>query len=1169
MKSLKKILYNLPVRSKLFLSYSLTMLLTISLGGLIMSSIIRNSIESNIESELSNSTNTILNLVKSTTDASIKNLLRAIAEKNKDIVQHFYERHIAGEMDLETAKSRAKEVLLSQSIGSTGYIYCIDSTGTIKVHPNSKLINEDISEFEFARNQTKKKAGYLEYDWANPGEAKPRAKALYMTHFAPWDWIISASTYREEFIELLKPEDFEQGVSSLRFGTTGYSYVIDGQGDFVIHPTYQGNNIRESRNSDDHTFFYEMLAKKNGNIIYSWRNPGEVNAREKLVIFNYIPELDWIVASSSYLNEFYQPLWTINYTILIVFLATLLLAFLTTYYLGRSITYPLYQLIDNFKIKTDGDFSNRMEVNSGGEIGELASYYNDFMERLENYHKKLLVSEENFRGIFEGAVEGIFKSKADGQIVSINSSLSVMLGYSNPEELIEATKNRIYHLFTKRTTGAEILNVLEEKGSVTNYETQLRKKDKSIIWVSLSIRGIQNDEELEYVEGFVNDISEQKKSELELIKRQKEIEDKNRILENQTDELKRLSAIKDDFLAMTTHELRTPLHGIIGIAESLIDGIAGDLPTKVNKDLDIIVSSGRRLSNLVNDLLVSSKLKQKDIILYQQPLHLKQNIDVVLNIHGTLKKNPGLKLENKVSDNHFVMADEERLQQVLHNLIGNAIKFTESGTITVTSEIINGNVQISISDTGVGIEQDKLEDIFLPFEQGDYSSTRKYSGTGLGLSITKQLVELHGGTIWAKSEPGKGSSFSFTLEHSRIPAVSGSLPVAKTIEIIPVKREQSISQPETNNDQQPEIVVVDDDLVNLHVVTGYLSSLNYRTIEFTSGIEAVEYVRQNKPRLILLDVMMPEMDGFQVCNAIREIYPLNELSIIFLTARNQVTDLVQGFNVGGNDYLTKPFSKNELLARVQTQFRLLEAKDRLIDLRNFANQIDTYKNLDQLFEHAFQYLAKVRHIQNGALLSEGRVISSKVDDNDFIQKIKANEQSEEEIDVLPDADSQLISIRVKGMDSHRIVLQTAEFVTGLRLEYIRNMVEQIKIIREIINKFSFDPDISKETFTIGSMLNDILYIQAAKQYCIAHTKDESIELRLSLKESTLRFREYQLLQVHRSYLINPDLVTSIEVAKNKRIDINLGKDKIPVGVNYTSTVLKTFPNLIQNGLPPQ
>ncbi len=1126
-----------------------------------MASIIRNSIESSIESELSNSTNAILYLVKSTTNASIKNLLRAIAEKNRDIVQLFYDQYKAGKIDEKTAKSKAREILLSQVIGSTGYIYCIDSTGTIKVHPNSRLIEENISQFEFVRIQKTRKAGYLEYDWANPGENEPRAKALYMVHFAPWDWIISASSYREEFIELINTKDFEESVLSLRFGTTGYSYIINDKGDFVIHPTLQGLNIKDYEHAEGYTFLQKMISAKNGSIIYSWKNPGEQEAREKLVIFNHIPELNWIVASSSYLNEFYQPLKTISYTILIVFLATLILAFLTTYYLGRSITHPLYQLINGFKLKAEGDFSNRLKSKWGGEIGELASYYNNFMQRLENYHSDLLISEENFRGIFEGAVEGIFKTTAQGRILSLNTSLALMLGYKDTEELDTSTQNQIYRLFTNQTTGPEILNFLEERGSVTHFETQLYKKDRSIIWVSLSIRGIGNEDKLEFVEGFVNDISAQKKSELELHKRQKEIEDKNRILENQTRDLKRLSAIKDDFLAMTTHELRTPLHGMVGIAESLIDGSSGELSSEVKTNLEIIVSSGKRLSNLVNDLLVSSKLKEKDIVLYQQPLHLKKNIDVVISIHQTLKSNPSLHLKNSVNDNHFVMADEERLQQILHNLIGNAVKFSDSGTISISSAIIEDKVQIRIEDNGIGIDKDKLEDIFLPFEQGDYSSTRKYPGTGLGLSITKQLIELHGGKIWVESELNKGSVFTFTLEHSKIPAVSTSLLVAKTIEILPLENRYSYPGHEIDLEPNPEIVVVDDDAVNLHVVSRYLSASNYRTVEFTSGSDAVDYIMKTKPSVILLDIMMPQMDGFQVCNIIREKFSLNELSIIFLTARNQVTDLVQGFNVGGNDYLTKPFSKNELLARVQTQFRLLEAKNRLTDLRDFANQIDTYKNLNQLFNQAFLYLINLRNVQNGALFSEGRIIATKKEDEQFIKRVRKIKQSDNEIDVLSEKGSQLISIHIKGLDSHKIILQSTDFVTGLRLEYVRNLVEQIKTTCRSINRLAFDPSISKEIFTIGSMLNDILYIKAAKQYCIIHAENSTLELRLSLKEITLRFREFQLLQVHRSYLVNPNRVTAIKIIKGKKMELGLNKTEIPVGVNYMSTILKTFPAL--------
>ena len=311
-------LYRLSIRSKLFWSYFLTMLLTISLAGWIMSSVIRNAIETSIENELSNSTNTILNLVKSTTNSSIKNLLRAIAEKNLDIVQDFHTRYKQGELTEDAAKKQARQVLLSQTIGSTGYIYCLDSSGIIKVHPNKALIGENISRYDFVRDQMKQKKGYITYEWAPPGEKRLKKKALYMVHFVPWDWIISVSSYREEFIQLIKTRDFEQSVKDLRFGKTGYAYIVDGKGNFLVHPTLQDTNIKDPENILGWKIMQEMIHKKTGRIIYRWQNPGEKKPREKLVIYNHLPELDWIVASSSYLDEFYSPLEKINYTIFTV-----------------------------------------------------------------------------------------------------------------------------------------------------------------------------------------------------------------------------------------------------------------------------------------------------------------------------------------------------------------------------------------------------------------------------------------------------------------------------------------------------------------------------------------------------------------------------------------------------------------------------------------------------------------------------------------------------------------------------------------------------------------------------------------------------------------------------------------------------------------------------------
>ncbi len=1161
-------LHRLSIRSKLFWSYFLTMFLTISLAGWLMSSVIRNALETSIESELSNSTTTILNLVESTTNAAIKNLLRAIAEKNLDIVRDFHTRYQQGELTEETAKKQARQVLLSQTIGSTGYIYCLDSKGIIRVHPNKALVGEDISRYAFVKDQMRQKEGYITYEWTSPGEENSKKKALYMVHFVPWDWIISVSSYREEFIQLIKTRDFEQSVKELRFGRTGYAYIVDGRGTFLVHPTLQGTNITDPGNVDGKEFMQEMIRKKNGRIIYRWQNPGEKQPRAKLVIYNHLPELDWIVASSSYLDEFYSPLATINYTIFSVVFVILILAFLITFYLGKSITTPLYQLISHFKVDSKGDFSRRLTIDSGGEIGELAGCYNDFMERLEGYHYKLRISEKNFRGIFEGAVEGIFKSTANGYIVTLNSSLALMLGYDTPEELMAATDNRVHPLFVKKGELMHLLSVLKNKGHLTLYEVKMYKKDRTRIWVSLSIRGIWEQGRLTFIEGFVNDISDQKRFRKELMQRQTEIEEKNIILEGQTAELRRLSAIKDDFLAMTTHELRTPLHGMIGIADSLIHDDLNPLSPGVKADLEIIISSGMRLSNLVNDLLVASRLKQKEIKLHIRPLDLGNIVDLVLGIHRPLIQNFQLTLENLIPAKTFVMADEERLQQILHNLIGNAVKFSDGGKVVVSAKI-GTRVEISVSDTGIGIAKDKMETIFLPFEQGDYSATRQYPGTGLGLSIARQLVILHGGDIHVKSEPGRGSVFTFTLAVSSDMPARERQPVARIVEFAPVPVDLPALENKTKGAQ--EIVVVDDDPVNLHIVSRQLTMSGYHPVTFTTGAMAVDYILDNTPCMVLLDLMMPGMDGFRVCEILRETHGMDELPIILLTARNQVTDLLHGFAKGANDYLTKPFSKKELIARVETQLRLLAAKDRLVNLRKFMNRIESYGDTDHLFKEVFNAIIRESPFQNGVLLYNEKIMATAGKGQDFTRNLPKPaphmddpdmKNTDSRISLVTDRDTKWISIQVRGMEQYRIVVQPETTPTRENMEYIRNLITQVRIIRSGINRFSFDPNLSKEIYTIGSMLQDILYIQAARQYCVVYTDKKTVELRLSLKEITLRFNDDQLLQVHRSYLINPEHVTSIKLSKNKGLEISLGRGRVPVGGSYRSTIVHSFPGRV-------
>ncbi len=423
-------------------------------------------------------------------------------------------------------------------------------------------------------------------------------------------------------------------------------------------------------------------------------------------------------------------------------------------------------------------------------------------------------------------------------------------------------------------------------------------------------------------------------------------------LEISNDQLIILDKLKDEFLANTSHELRTPLNGIIGIAESMVDGATGTLTHEQIFNLLMVVSSGRRLSNLVNDILDFSKMQHKNLILQMKPIDIYQLTEVVLTLSKPLIGNKSLHLSNNIAPSTpSILADENRLQQIMHNLIGNAIKFTESGQVTISaaiqkpsSQLPSSYLQITISDTGMGIPADKLETVFQSFQQIDASASRVHGGTGLGLTITKQLVELHGGDISVESTLGRGSQFHFTIPISDVPLQSEKREVgqvsmpdkqsgaveklhpysAQVVNQIrhAVQPVVDISSPDLEENKGFKVLAVDDEPINIQVLSNYLSLHNFTIAQAYDGFEALEAVEDFKPDLVLLDVMMPKMSGYETCRKIRQTHPAHELPIIMLTAKNQIADLVAGFKAGANDYLTKPFAKDELLSRVNIHLRL-------------------------------------------------------------------------------------------------------------------------------------------------------------------------------------------------------------------------------------------------------
>lgn len=401
------------------------------------------------------------------------------------------------------------------------------------------------------------------------------------------------------------------------------------------------------------------------------------------------------------------------------------------------------------------------------------------------------------------------------------------------------------------------------------------------------------------------------------------------------EKMEQVDQLKDQFLANTSHELRTPLNGIIGLAESLEDRATNDFQ---EENLSMIISSARRLSSLVDDILDFSRIRNQEVRLNSKAIDPYALVEMIVKLNQPLAKKKRLKLSHNIpKDIPAIHGDENRLQQILHNLVGNAIKFTPKGFIEVSAEEKEGKLLISVADSGIGIDEEKQASIFLEFSQADASISRTYNGSGLGLSISKKLVELHGGELSVQSVSGEGSVFSFSIplswETVQEPIIEAPL-VSHLLEVDPLPkasgkrapgkvRESGVLTQNINGKGHFKILIVDDEPVNQQVFQNHFLDQAIETHSAMNGEEALEILEnEGKFDLVLLDVMMPRMTGYDVCKHIRQKFSASELPVIMVTAKNQVQDLVEGLSTGANDYLAKPFSKDELLARVKTHLNL-------------------------------------------------------------------------------------------------------------------------------------------------------------------------------------------------------------------------------------------------------
>jgi signal transduction histidine kinase/DNA-binding response OmpR family regulator len=354
---------------------------------------------------------------------------------------------------------------------------------------------------------------------------------------------------------------------------------------------------------------------------------------------------------------------------------------------------------------------------------------------------------------------------------------------------------------------------------------------------------------------------------------------------------------KSAFLANMSHELRTPMNAIIGYSEMLIEDAADMEPDEMVADLKKIHSSGKHLLSLINDVLDISKIEAGKMDLFLEEFDISQMIhDVTVTITPLFEKNSN-RLNLQIGENLGTMfADLTKLRQTLLNLLSNATKFTENGTITLQATTDNKMLRIQVSDTGIGMTEEQMGKLFQAFTQADSSTTRKYGGTGLGLVISRSFCRMMGGDISVSSRIGEGSCFTVELP----------LRVQKDTE---EPSDKKSDQPSTSDTHLPLILIIEDDPRSAELLQRSLEKAGYRTITATNGKQGLELAQAHKPAAITCDVMMPQMDGWTVLHTLKNNAETSDIPVIMVS---MLQDKHLGFSLGAADFLTKPVDQNRL-----------------------------------------------------------------------------------------------------------------------------------------------------------------------------------------------------------------------------------------------------------------
>ncbi|MGE4297679.1 MAG: cache domain-containing protein [Desulfovibrionaceae bacterium] len=755
-------------------------------------------------------------------------------------------------------------------------------------------------------------SGFASYPWATPGHAdRSRLAAAYVTTFEPYDWIVGTGDLLDNYIRDMQRETIDY-LAQIRFGVDGYLFgsKTDGSPLFTNGVVTRGGaNLRDLTDPDGIKIFQEQLRgvsnKDGGFVRYSWRKLMTDDPIPKIVFVKRVPEWDWIIGSGVYLDEIKANIAARQKTLKrdmrrgiaqigVISLIVLACITLATASLSHRLRRELAVFIESFSHSGDKGAhidETRLEL---PELRELAASANAMSRKRDETEAALRHSEGRLRALFEAATDVAFTivdiQTPEPIVLEFSPGAEALYGWSRSEMLGRSVAR--LHRPEDAARFPEIRRrIMEEEKAYRDEVTLVRRSGEHFPGM-LTIYTLRDERGEPYAALAVSiDISDRKRLERVLLESKEHAEAANRA--------------KSEFLANMSHEIRTPMNGVMGMLQLI--GLS-PLTAEQHSFLEAALRSCRSLTGLLNDILDLSRIEAGMLTLRQEPFMLAEVLHSVEDMFRLSATEKGLKLRFSLAEGvpSTLLGDSARLRQVLFNLVGNALKFTPAGAIAVSAmpldTVPTGQCRIAfaVTDTGIGIPADKQTLIFEPFTQVEGSYTRAYQGAGLGLQIVQRLVRLMGGEVTVASEPGKGTSFRFTLA------------------FLPAPDEQSAPPPPLATAVPPSplrILVVEDDPVNMLTATRLLERLGHSVEGVANGALALETLRQDRFDCVFMDVQMPVMDGLEATRRLRNedaFKAVRDTPVIAVTAHAMTGDRERFLEAGMQDYVAKPFDMETL-----------------------------------------------------------------------------------------------------------------------------------------------------------------------------------------------------------------------------------------------------------------